>query len=367
MMIFLKLLLSGTIISGLIFIAATTSVRNESLCYQPPKYIKPMHYDIKLISYIQRNIFYGEYNISILNQTQHIYLSSVKLCIENIVLFTNLEKHHKNDKDTIYKPTYNITKDTIDIFFMNELSPGNYTLNIKYLGTADEGFRIFDVKKKYAWVGAPHLQIIDARPVFPCWHSRDLLLKTTFSISLGCQHCTTLSNMPLRKAGTDEYDVKWKHFHITPVMWTHHATMIVSNYLSHLDNTIITMWCRIDTVRHMEFASNVAKNITLLFKNTWKRSKNILYMTHVAIPNFHDKGTTVFGLVLYRETDIIYDKNVYPIAQKIEVVQLVGRKVTQEWFYDVMNNASGSDFWFNKGLATLLATYAVNEHLLYCV
>ncbi|XP_029173411.1 aminopeptidase M1-like [Nylanderia fulva] len=82
---------------------------------------------------------------------------------------------------------------------------------------------------------------------------------------------------------------------------------------------------------------------------------------HVAIPNFHDKGIIVFGLVLYRETDIIYDKNLYPIAQKIEVAQLVGRKVTQQWFNNMMNNPLLSDFWLKKGLTTLLATYTVNK------
>ncbi|XP_029157631.1 aminopeptidase M1-like, partial [Nylanderia fulva] len=84
-------------------------------------------------------------------------------------------------------------------------------------------------------------------------------------------------------------------------------------------------------------------------------------VSHVAIPNFHDKGTIVFGLVLYRETDIIYNKNLYSIAHKIEVAQLVGRKVTQQWFNNMMNNPSVSDFWFKQGLITLLATYAVNE------
>ncbi|XP_029173558.1 endoplasmic reticulum aminopeptidase 2-like isoform X2 [Nylanderia fulva] len=246
---------------------------------------------------------------------------------------------------------------------MKELSPGNYTLNIKYFGIADKGFRIFDTKEKITWVGAPHFQIISARQVFPCWHSHNLLLEATFNISLGCHNCTTLSNMPLRNTERDEYNLVWKHYDITPVMLTHHATMVMSNYhLFHLDNKTqnIQMWCRNESGFHIDFAKNIAENITLLFKNKWQLSNKIPYVTHVAIPNFHDDGT-IFEFVFYKETDIIFDKNVYPIAHTIEVAQLVGRKVIQQWFNDMMNNPLVSDFWFKKGFITWLATHAVNE------
>ncbi|XP_029173424.1 thyrotropin-releasing hormone-degrading ectoenzyme-like isoform X2 [Nylanderia fulva] len=361
MMILLKLLLS----SGLIFIAVTAFIRNESLCYRISEYIKPMHYDIKLTSFIEANIFYGEYNISIniRNKTQHIYLYSEKLCIDNIVLITNFKKYHENDEETVYRPTYDTEEDPIDISFMKELSPGNYTLNIKYFGTADKGFRIFDMKKRTTWVGAPHFQIVDARQVFPCWHPHDFWLEATFNISLACHNCTTLSHMPLRNTESDEYNLVWKHYVTTPVILTHHATMVMSNYLFFLDmkNRNIQMWCRYNTGFHMKFAKNVAEDITLFFKQKWKRSNKLSNVTYVAIPNFHDDGTIVFGLVFYKETDIIYDKNVYPIAHKIEVAQLVGRKVAQQWFNNMMNNPLVSDFWFKKGLTTLFATYAVNK------
>ncbi|XP_029156035.1 thyrotropin-releasing hormone-degrading ectoenzyme-like isoform X2 [Nylanderia fulva] len=360
MMIFLKLLLS----SGLIFIAVTAFIRNESLCYRPSNNIKPMHYDIKLTSYIEENIFYGEYNISIniLDKTQHIYLHSKKLCIGNIVIITNFKKY-QNDKDIVYKPTYNTKENSINISFINELSPGSYILNIEYFGTADKGFRIFDMEEAgTAWVGALHFQIIGGRHAFPCWHRNNLLLEPTFNISLRCHNCTTLSNMPLRNTEKDKYNFEWKHYNTTPVMMTHHVTMVVSNHLFPLGikTQNIEMWCRLKSGFYMEFAKNVTENITLHFKHKWKRDI-IWNVNYVAIPNFPDKDINVFGLVLYRETDIIYDKKLCPVANKIEVAQSIGRKVTWQWFIDMMDEKLVSDFWFKEGLITLLATYAVNK------
>ncbi|XP_029155919.1 aminopeptidase N-like [Nylanderia fulva] len=167
--------------------------------------------------------------------------------------------------------------------------------------------------------------------------------------------------MPLRSMKFDEHNMVWRHYDTTPVIWTEYATIIVSNYLNptYIHTHNIKMWCRFEV--HMEYAKNVIENIMLFLNDKWKHSNNISKVDHVAIPNFHDKGTIIFGLVPYRETDIIYDTNLYPVSHKIEVAQLVGRKVTQQWFNNMMNNSLVSDFWFRKGLITLLATYAVNE------
>ncbi|XP_029161797.1 aminopeptidase N-like [Nylanderia fulva] len=219
------------------------------------------------------------------------------------------------------------------------------------------------MEEKTTWIGAPHFQIIGPQPLFSheCLHLHDLGLKATFTISIRCKRCTALSSMPLQKTDMSEHNMLWLHFDTSPITWTDHATMIVSNYLFRDYKTRnIKMWCRFNTKYHMEFAKYVAEKITSFFKNEWKHSDYTSIVSHIAIPNFHDRST-YFGLVLYRETDIVYVKNIYPIARKIEVAQLVGRKVTQQWFNNIMNNALVSDFWFKNGLITLLAMHVINK------
>ncbi|XP_029160334.1 aminopeptidase M1-like [Nylanderia fulva] len=172
--------------------------------------------------------------------------------------------------------------------------------------------------------------------------------------------------MPLQNTEKNKHNILLKRFDTTPAMSPYLATIIVSNYLSRVDNNTqhIQMWCRNEFVFYMKFAKNVAEEITLLFKNTWKQhSNNISKVTHVAIPNFLDNGIIVFGLVFYNEMDIVYNKNLYSVAHKIEVAQLVGHKVTQQWFYN-LNNPFRSASWFNKALTTLLAINTVNKVIL---
>ncbi|KAM0734450.1 hypothetical protein ACS0PU_011921 [Formica fusca] len=145
-MILLKLLIS----SGLIFMTAMAFYPDEASS-KLLNYIKPKHYDIKLIPFIEGQIFYGESNISIniLYETQHINLYSEKLCISSILLNANLEESDKENKYMVYKPIYtqNIETPILDIYFKDKLPPGNYTLNIKYTGSVanDGGLEIFSV------------------------------------------------------------------------------------------------------------------------------------------------------------------------------------------------------------------------------
>ncbi|XP_029168980.1 endoplasmic reticulum aminopeptidase 1-like isoform X2 [Nylanderia fulva] len=363
MMIFLKLLLS----SGLIFIAATAFIRNESRCYKPPKYVKPIHYDIKFTSEIEENIFYGEYNISIniLNKTQHIYLQLEKSCIYNIYLFTN-NGNYENEKDAVYKPTYNRNEDTINIVFGVELSPGNYTLYIEYSGKFDKSFGIFNVERKTTRIAALHFHIIGSQQLIPCWNYR-YSLEATFSISIKCNRCVALSNMPLPNIERDENNVLWTHFNTTPAISPYLVTMLLSNNLINLDDETrgINMWSRRESRLDIKYAESVAEDIMLYFQTYWNRSNSITHVTHAAIPNFHDKSIIVFGLVLYREVDIIFNTVLYPVARAIQVAQLVEHKVAQEWFYN-LNNHFWSTFWFNEGLTGLLATIAVDKHPFYC-
>ncbi|XP_029155143.1 aminopeptidase N-like isoform X2 [Nylanderia fulva] len=220
------------------------------------------------------------------------------------------------------------------------------------------------MKEKLAFVAATHFYIIGTRHIMStCWDEKYLFLEPTFNISIGCNQCTALSNMPLRNTEKNKYNMLWTHFDTTPAMSPYLATIIVSNYLTRVDNNTqhIQMWCKNESVFYMEFAKNVAEITTLFYKTKWKQGSNsISKVTHVAIPNFPDNGTITFGLVLYNEMDIVYDKNLYPIAHKIEIAQLVGHKVTQQRFYN-LNNPFRSSSWFNEVLTTLLTTYALDS------
>lgn len=127
----LKLLLSGS----LTFIVMTAFVTAE---VNSPKYIIPEHYNIKLKTYIDDNKFYGECNasINIIRLTQKINLHVGELCIIDVILIKSLDVFDKDKKKIkIFKPTYLCNDKTHVNLDFTEILWGNYTLNMRFIGT----------------------------------------------------------------------------------------------------------------------------------------------------------------------------------------------------------------------------------------
>ncbi|XP_024893092.1 aminopeptidase N-like [Temnothorax curvispinosus] len=59
-----------------------------------------------------------------------------------------------------------------------------------------------------------------------------------------------------------------------------------------------------------------------------------------------------WALVFYRDEDIIYNKELDPIAQKLKVESLIGRKISRQWLSTVVSPSSWSYMWLNEGIAT---------------
>lgn len=142
-MIFLKLLLIG----GLIFYAAA-AVLADKHSFKLLDYIKPEHYNIKMVPHFapyKQNFYYGEcnVNITILQPTYIINLHSNVHCITDAELTDNPPRFqpYDNEEMIIYKPIkhlYDNKTHIVEFSFMNELSSERYILKMKFVGIIAE-------------------------------------------------------------------------------------------------------------------------------------------------------------------------------------------------------------------------------------
>jgi len=65
--------------------------------------------------------------------------------------------------------------------------------------------------------------------------------------------------------------------------------------------------------------------------------------------------------MVFRESAIIYDEELYSVGRKIEVARLIARKIAYQWFGNVVNPSWWSDAWMNEGIATLFGMDAINK------
>lgn len=141
------------LLSGLlIFIAVTVySIGDENIEINLLKYINPQHYEIKIVLRHTEifNIFFGEcdINIQILEATREISMAAEKLSIISATLINNDPSYNKINKIRIHSKEISFIhkRKTVSFYFDNVLSPGYYTLNVKYSGaiSIEGGFQQF--------------------------------------------------------------------------------------------------------------------------------------------------------------------------------------------------------------------------------
>lgn len=143
-MAFLKLLLSIDIIIAAMALPDQnwTAEIQTAVNYHLPNNVKPIHYTIELILPIKEDIFRGESNVSIeiYAKTQHIELHSANLVITKTTLIKkNIQKSKNNIEKSVYKPikfSYIHKTNTYIMYFIDKILPGDYILNINFVGKA---------------------------------------------------------------------------------------------------------------------------------------------------------------------------------------------------------------------------------------
>ncbi|XP_071568327.1 thyrotropin-releasing hormone-degrading ectoenzyme-like [Temnothorax nylanderi] len=327
--------------------------------YPLEKYVVPKHYKIKLEVDIEKNIFHGKsnVNITIYEQTRTIFLHSICLdIIENATTIENIDmrKRTKHIADTYF---YIEKMEVTYIYFNYDLTPGNYTLNMEYMGIISDmsgsdmgGFfktPFINEKGDREWfVGTRNNWATGIRQTFPCWDEPGI--KATFKIIV--QHhkkYTVLSNTHYAKRVRVNDDIVETHFEETPAMPAYLVAIVLCNLPETIVSKNVTLRGKQQFEHDLKFTSRVMANVT--------NQLNIYPMQqHFAVPGLIDDGMAKWGLILYRDEDIIYDEERDNVARKMIITCLIGRKITRQWLSSTTRPSWWSHFWLNEGIATVL-------------
>ncbi|XP_071559240.1 aminopeptidase N-like [Temnothorax nylanderi] len=319
--------------------------------------IIPKHYKIQLELAPEEDMFYGisELRIRIKNATHLIYLHSKKLknitnTFDSIYIMTKPDTTHGNIKHFVQRYKYMKEMEIIVLYFNYELSPGIYILNMNFTSIIDNNIGGF-FKTSYMnnegnlkWFIATRTWTMGARRMFPCWDEPKFQAKFTITIKHHAKY-TALSNMPISTSKTVN-DAVITSFNTTPVIPTHLIAIVLCEL------PCINWRGGQQSISDQSFARRVATTFMSYFETKWKELQNSSNVQHVAIPGLLDDGMAKWALVFYRDEDIIYNKELDPIACKLKVESLIGRKISRQWLSTVVSPSSWSYMWLNEGIAT---------------
>nr|CAD7442360.1 unnamed protein product [Timema bartmani] len=348
----------------------TLAVVND---YLLPTSVVPIHYDIKLIPYLDDDnfTFDGEVNIKVRADevTDVITLHQNDTIIEeSSVTVTDLMT---NINLIIVNQTYEALYHFYRLHLEENLQVGReYEINIKYKGyLRDDMQGLF--KSSYTtsdgetrWLAATHFQPCRARRAFPSFD--EPALKATFRVSIArTANRHALSNMPvvnMTGPDPDNGGYIWDHFKETPMpLSTYLMAFIVSDFTNLTTDNYLSLWQRQEAISQAEYSASISLPLLRALEDYTDLHFFLPKMDEVAVPDYQSGATEQWGLVTYRERNILFVEGVSTSSHKQSIAAVIAHEFSHMWFGNLVSPKWWDVLWLNEGFARYFQYFTLAE------
>ncbi|XP_042507016.1 aminopeptidase M1-like isoform X3 [Macadamia integrifolia] len=329
-----------------------------------PKFATPKRYDLKLTPDLSACTFSGsvEINLQIVQETQFLVLNALELVIAEV--------YFRDSHQREFRPS-DVTVDNEDeilvLAFADVLPLGEGILGVNFSGILNDhltGFYRSTVvvggeKKNMA---STQFEAADARRCFPCWD--EPALKSTFKITMELpSKFTALSNMPVIDEKLNGH-LKTVSFVETPIMSTYLVAFVVGSFDFVEDITSegikVRAYCPVGKSEKGKLALDIAVRVLDLYTKFFSMPYTLPKLDMVAIPDFAFGAMENYGLITFRENELLHDDLQSAAVNKQRLAIVVTHEVAHQWFGNLVTMEWWTHLWLNEGFATWVSYLATD-------
>lgn len=133
-------------------------------------------------------------------------------------------------------------------------------------------------------------------------------------------------------------------------MSTYLVALVVSDFTPVIDEKY-KVWARPNAISQGKFALSIMGKLVSYYEDTLKLPYQLPKLDMVALPDFASGAMENWGLLTYKERNVLYDDYESTITVKQSIANVISHEISHQWFGNLVSPLWWKYIWLNEGFA----------------